>query len=251
MSGIRVRELRKSFGRVEVIKGISFDVAPGQVTCLLGPSGSGKSTVLRCINFIEPYDSGCIEIGGKCVGYSDCVSRKRQSEKELSALRTRVGIVYQSYNLFGHLTVEENLTLAPVRVLKWPRDRARAKAHALLKKVGLSDKSDVYPAFLSGGQQQRVAIARALCMQPEVMLFDEVTSAIDPERSREVLGVMRELADEGMTMVVVTHEMEFAREVSDHVVFMEDGVIVEQGPPSQLMVKPTSSRLSSFLQHSG
>ncbi|MCZ4312222.1 amino acid ABC transporter ATP-binding protein [Comamonadaceae bacterium G21597-S1] len=250
MSAIRVRDLRKSFGHTEVIKGVSFDVAPGQVTSLLGPSGSGKSTVLRCINFIEPYDAGCIEIGGKAVGFVDCTTRKRQSDKDLSALRARVGIVYQAFNLFGHLSVMENLMLAPIRVLKWPRDRAHAKAHALLRKVGLSDKADAYPAFLSGGQQQRVAIARALCMQPEVMLFDEVTSALDPERSREVLSVMRELADEGMTMMVVTHEMEFARDVSDQVVFMEDGVIVEQGPPAEVMANPQSSRLRSFLQHS-
>jgi len=248
MTVVRVRDLRKSFGRSEVIKGVSFDVAAGQVTSLLGPSGSGKSTVLRCINFIETYDGGCIEIGGQTVGYVDCSSRRLRREKELSALRARVGIVYQSYNLFGHLTVMENLMLAPIRVLNWPRDRAHAKAHALLRKVGLSDKSDDYPAFLSGGQQQRVAIARALCMQPEVMLFDEVTSALDPERSREVLGVIRELADEGMTMLVVTHEMEFAKEVSDQVIFLENGVIVERGHPSDVMVKPQSSRLRSFLQ---
>lgn len=248
MSEIRVRDLRKSFGNQEVIKGVSFDVLPGKVTSLLGPSGSGKSTVLRCMNFIEPYDSGCIEIGGQCVGYVDCSGRKRVSERELSRLRSRVGIVYQSFNLFGHLTVTDNLMLAPIHVLKWSHDRARTKAHELLKKVGLQEKADAYPAFLSGGQQQRVAIARALCMEPEVMLFDEVTSALDPERSREVLSVMRNLADEGMTMVVVTHEMEFAREVSDQIVFMEDGVVVEQGPPSQAMTNPQSVRLRSFLK---
>jgi polar amino acid transport system ATP-binding protein len=236
---IEVRDLHKSFGDLEVLKGIDFHVDRGEVVCVIGPSGSGKSTLLRCVNRLEEPTGGQIFVEGADMTDPDA---------DVDALRARIGMVFQSFNLFPHLTVLRNLTLPQRRVLKRSRDEAKVVARRNLERVGLLDKIDAYPAHLSGGQQQRVAIARALSMDPDMMLFDEPTSALDPELVGEVLEVMRSLAREGMTMMVVTHEMGFAREVADRVVFMDDGIVVEEAPPAQLLSDPQHERTRRFLQ---
>jgi len=243
---LKLEGIHKRFGELEVLRGVDLEVAKGEVVCVLGPSGSGKSTLLRCINLLEPPERGEIFLEGKdiCKGPN---SGTGESSWELDFVRQRVGIVFQQFNLFPHKTVLDNVTMAPEEVLGRPREEARAKATALLKRVGLADKLEQYPERLSGGQQQRVAIARALAMDPRAMLFDEVTSALDPELVKEVLDVMRELAGEGMTMIVVTHEIGFAHEVADRVVFMDQGVIVEQGSPAEVLDNPREERTRRFL----
>jgi ABC-type polar amino acid transport system ATPase subunit len=243
---VRLEGVRKRFGDLEVLKGVDLHVAKGEVVCILGPSGSGKSTLLRCVNLLEPPEQGEIFLEGHdiCKGPG---SGTGESSWELDFVRQRVGMVFQQFNLFPHKTVLENVTLAPRQVLGKPRAEAESKAKALLERVGLGDKLQQYPERLSGGQQQRVAIARALAMEPHVMLFDEVTSALDPELVKEVLDTMRELATEGMTMLVVTHEMGFAKEVGDQVVFMDGGVIVEQGRPAEILDNPREERTKKFL----
>jgi polar amino acid transport system ATP-binding protein len=236
---VRLEGVHKRFSKLHVLQGIDLDVLPGSVVCVLGPSGSGKSTLLRCINLLEPPDSGRIFLEGKEI--------TSFGKSDVDYVRRRVGMVFQQFNLFPHKSVMENVTLAQTTVLGRPPEEARAKGGALLERVGLADKLDEYPERLSGGQQQRVAIARALAMDPHVMLFDEVTSALDPELIKEVLDVMRELAAEGMTMIVVTHEMGFAREVADRAVFMDAGVIVEEGPPAELFGQPREERTKRFL----
>ena len=237
-TAVEVRGLHKSFGDLEVLRGIDCRVAVGEVVCVIGPSGSGKSTLLRCVNLLEEPSAGQVFVGG--VELTD-------PEVDIDAVRRRIGMVFQQFNLFPHLTVTENLTLPQRRVLR--RDKAQAARVAAdnLRRVGLVDKAHAYPAQLSGGQQQRVAIARALAMDPDVMLFDEPTSALDPELVGEVLSVMRRLAREGMTMIVVTHEMSFAREVADRVVFMDEGAIVEEGAPEQVIAAPHHERTRTFL----
>jgi polar amino acid transport system ATP-binding protein len=240
--------LMKAFHGTEVLKGIDLDVRKGQVVCLLGPSGSGKTTFLRCINQLETIDGGRIWIDGELMGYDDRAGTlHRLTNKAIAAQRREIGMVFQRFNLFPHKTALENIMEAPIQVKGEAKDKARARAITLLDRVGLSDKPSAYPAQLSGGQQQRVAIARALAMQPKLMLFDEPTSALDPELVGEVLAVMRELANEGTTMIVVTHEMSFAREVADHVVFMDGGVVVEQGDPRSVIDNPQHARTRSFL----
>lgn len=249
MAMLHIRNLHKRFGANEVLRGIDLMVQRGEVVVVIGPSGSGKSTLLSCINFLEPFDAGEVHVAGEAIGWaggSDGV-RVRQSERELDRLRTGIGIVFQQYNLFPHLSVLQNVIEAPVHVKRMSPADATAQALALLDKVGLAAKAQAYPSELSGGQQQRVAIARALAMAPKLLLFDEVTSALDPELVGEVLAVMRRLADEGMTMVVVTHEMGFARDVADRVVFMDGGLIVEQGLPEQIFTQPTEPRTRAFL----
>jgi polar amino acid transport system ATP-binding protein len=243
---LRLEGVQKRFGTLEVLRGIDLDVARGEVVCVIGPSGSGKSTLLRCINLLEPPDEGDIYLEGRsiCKG-SDAPSG--EAGWELDFVRQRVGMVFQQFNLFPHRTALQNVTMAPEKVLGRRRDVARSKAVQLLERVGLGDKLDEYPERLSGGQQQRVAIARALAMDPHAMLFDEVTSALDPELVKEVLDVIRELAGEGMTMVVVTHEMGFARELADKVVFVDGGRIVEQGPPAKVLDEPREERTKRFL----
>jgi polar amino acid transport system ATP-binding protein len=236
---LRCTQVRKSFGDNLVLDGIDLTVEVGEVLVVIGASGSGKSTLLRCINLLEPLDSGHIYLEG------DEITRKGV---DVSAIRQRIGIVFQQFNLFPHLTALDNLTLAARRVRKLPRDQAEQRARLLLKTVGLEEKERQHPHQLSGGQQQRVAIARALMMAPHVMLFDEVTSALDPELVGEVLVVMRDLARTGMTMIVVTHEMQFAREVGDRVLFMDEGRIVEQGPPSEVLDNPREERTRRFLR---
>ncbi len=236
---IEIRDLHKTFGELEVLRGIDFVVASGEVVCVIGPSGSGKSTLLRCVNRLEEPTSGTIIVEGDDICDIDC---------DLDRVRTRIGMVFQQFNLFPHLDVLENLTIAQRKVLKRSKAEANDKARQVLERVGLIDKIDEYPARLSGGQQQRVAIARALAMDPDMMLFDEATSALDPELVGEVLGVMRGLAEDGMTMMVVTHEMHFARRVADRVVFMDGGVVVEQGPPAELLENPQHERTQRFLQ---
>ncbi|HQD90996.1 MAG TPA: amino acid ABC transporter ATP-binding protein [Syntrophomonadaceae bacterium] len=235
---IKVIDVYKSFGKLEVLKGINFNVAPREVVCVIGPSGSGKSTLLRCINQLEQVDRGHIYIDEE---------ELTNPKTDINAVRQQLGMVFQLFNLFPHKTTLENITLAPIKIKGVDKDLAREQAMELLRKVGLVDKADVYPGNLSGGQKQRVAIARALAMQPKVMLFDEPTSALDPEMVGEVLAVMKDLATEGMTMVVVTHEMGFAREVGDRVVFMDEGLIVEEGTPSQIFDNPQNVRTQSFL----
>ncbi len=242
---VQVVNLHKSFGSLEVLKGIDLAVASGEVVCLIGRSGSGKSTLLRCINFLEEPNQGEIRVANLVIPAGE---RTREHQRQLTQLRERVGMVFQSFNLFAHKTVLENLIEAPLLVKRMPRAQAVAVAEELLRKVGLLDKRDVYPSKLSGGQQQRVAIARALAMQPEVMLFDEPTSALDPELTGEVLEVMRNLADDGMTMLVVTHEMGFARDVADRVIFMDEGVFVEEGAPEQCLANPRDERTRRFLE---
>ena len=235
---IDVIELHKSFGDLEVLKGIDFQVGHGEVVCVIGPSGSGKSTLLRCVNRLEEPTSGRILIEGNDITDPDA---------DLDRLRARIGMCFQQFNLFPHLSVLRNLTIAQRRVLKRSKAEAVEIARRNLEKVGLIEKIDEYPSHLSGGQQQRVAIARALSMEPDMMLFDEATSALDPELVGEVLTVMRKLAEEGMTMMVVTHEMGFAREVADRIVFMDDGVVVEEGPPSEMLANPREERTKQFL----
>lgn len=245
---VQAVEVRKSFGLNEVLRGITIDVQPGTVTALIGPSGSGKSTFLRCINDLETFDSGDILVNGERVAYRREGTKAYELRPSIVAKRrAKIGMVFQGFNLFGHLTVLENITIAPVQVLKEDRKVVEQRALELLEKVGLSDKKSAYPDSLSGGQQQRVAIARALAMRPDLMLFDEPTSALDPETVGEVLEVMRTLAREGMTMIVVTHEIGFAREVCDQVAFLEDGVIQEIGPPEQVLDNPRHARTQRFL----
>jgi polar amino acid transport system ATP-binding protein len=243
---VRLKGIHKRFGALEVLKGVDLDVGKGEVVCVLGPSGSGKSTLLRCVNLLEPPEEGEIFLEGHdiCRGPN---SGTGEQSWELDFVRQRVGIVFQQFNLFPHKTAMENVTLAQERVLNRSKQESRARATDLLEQVGLADKLDQYPERLSGGQQQRVAIARALAMDPHVMLFDEVTSALDPELVKEVLDTLRELASEGMTMLVVTHEIGFAREVADQVVFMDGGVIVERGPPAQVLDEPREERTKQFL----
>ncbi len=245
---VLAEQVHKSFGRLEVLKGIDLAVQPGEVCCLLGPSGSGKSTFLRCINHLEKITAGRLSVDGDLVGYRQQGERLFElREKETAAKRAEIGMVFQRFNLFPHLTALGNVTEAPIRVRGQAKTAAEVKARALLHRVGLEDKVDAYPAQLSGGQQQRVAIARALAMEPKLMLFDEPTSALDPELVGEVLDVMRSLAADGMTMVVVTHELGFARDVADTVVFMDDGVVVESGAPEQVLGNPQQERTKSFL----
>ena len=240
--------VHKNFGKLEVLKGIDLAVLPGEVCCLLGPSGSGKSTFLRCINHLEKVDGGRLSVDGQLVGYRQSGDKLYElRERETATKRAEIGMVFQRFNLFPHMTALGNVIEAPTRVRKLGKRDATEQARALLERVGLSDKVDAYPAQLSGGQQQRVAIARALAMQPKLMLFDEPTSALDPELVGEVLDVMRGLAADGMTMVVVTHEMSFAREVGDTVVFMDGGVVVESGKPADVINNPQQERTKSFL----
>jgi polar amino acid transport system ATP-binding protein len=238
VSTIQIRDLHKSFGTLEVLRGIDFHVDPGEVVCIIGPSGSGKSTLLRCVNLLEVPTSGSVSVAGAELTDPEC---------DIDAVRRGIGMVFQQFNLFPHLTVLGNVVIAQRKVLKRPRDEAEKVARENLDRVGLADKLEAYPAQLSGGQQQRVAIARALALGPKVMLFDEPTSALDPELVGDVLGVMRRLALDGMTMLVVTHEMSFAREVADRVVFMDGGVVVEDGPPSQVITDPRHERTRTFL----
>jgi polar amino acid transport system ATP-binding protein len=245
---VRAEEVHKRFGRIEVLRGITLEVAAGEVMCVIGPSGSGKSTFLRCINHLEPINAGRLYVDGTLVGYTERGGRLHElHEREVSRRRAEIGMVFQRFNLFQHRTALENVMEGPVVVRKQPRAEAAAHARQLLDRVGLAAKADSYPAQLSGGQQQRVAIARALAMRPKLMLFDEPTSALDPELVGEVLDVMRGLAAEGMTMVVVTHEIGFAREVADSLVFMDQGVIIESGPPRQVIANPAHERTRAFL----
>ena len=238
-ASVSITGLHKSYGKNEVLRGIDIQVEPGEVVCLIGPSGSGKSTLLRCVNLLEEPNAGTITVGGVEVTDPDA---------DINALRTRMGMVFQQFNLFGHLSVLDNCTIAQIKVLGRDRATAETIAREQLAKVGLADKENAYPSKLSGGQQQRVAIARALSMNPELMLFDEPTSALDPEMVGDVLTIMRDLADEGMTMIVVTHEMRFAREVSDRTIFLDDGRIGEDKPSQELFDNPSSPRLISFLE---
>ena len=245
---VRAERVHKRFGRVEALRGVDLTVQPGEVTVIIGPSGSGKSTFLRCINHLEQISAGRLWVDGELVGYrqeGDVIHELR--EREVARRRAAIGMVFQRFNLFPHMTAMENVTEAPERVKKLAPPAADAAARRLLERVGLGDKLDCYPAELSGGQQQRVAIARALAMEPKLMLFDEPTSALDPELVGEVLAVMRDLAASGMTMVVVTHEMGFAREVGHHLVFMDDGAVVEEGEPRALFAGPREPRTQAFL----
>jgi polar amino acid transport system ATP-binding protein len=245
---VKAEGVHKRFGRMEVLKGITLEVMPGEVMCLLGPSGSGKSTFLRCINHLEKINSGRLSVDGELVGYRQQGEKLHElREADVARKRAGIGMVFQHFNLFPHMTALENVTCGPVYVRRTSRANARAQAVELLDRVGLADKADSYPAQLSGGQQQRVAIARALAMDPKLMLFDEPTSALDPELVGEVLAAMQELAKTGMTMIVVTHEMGFAREVADKVVFMDDGAVVESGPPQEVLANPRHERTRAFL----
>ena len=235
---LMLRDVHKSFGTTTVLSGITFNVAKSEIICLIGPSGSGKSTLLRCVNALVPIDSGSIRVGG--------IEVNDPALNEV-ALHRRVGIVFQSYNLFPHRTVLQNIMMAPIQVLKEDAAEVEARAHALLKRVKLEGKEKSYPAELSGGQQQRVAIARSLAMRPEVMMFDEITAALDPETVKEVLTTIRDVAAEGMTCLIVTHEMRFAREIADHVYFTDRGVIVEHGVPDQMFTAPADARTRAFL----
>jgi len=248
---LKIDGLRKSFGTLEVLKGIDLEVAQGETVVILGASGSGKSTLLRCINFLERPSAGRIALDGKAIGAEDGGGAVRYSEAQLSRVRTRVGMVFQQFNLFPHMTALKNVMEGQVTVLGRPKAEAEQTARRVLAKVGLADKTDEYPARLSGGQQQRVAIARALAMDPEIMLFDEVTSALDPELVGEVLRTMRALSDEGMTMLIVTHELGFAYHVADRVIFLHDGLIHEQGTPQEVLVRPRERRTREFLEGHG
>lgn len=247
---IKMHNVHKHFGPVEVLKGVDLDVFSSEVVCLIGPSGSGKSTLLRCINFLEEYDGGDVLIDGQLMGYAVNAdgTRKRAKEAEIRRSRQDLGMVFQHFNLWPHLTVLENVSEALVSVKGKSRPEANRTSLEVLERVGLGDKGSRYPSQLSGGQQQRVAIARALAMEPRIMLFDEPTSALDPELVGDVLQVMRGLAEDGMTMVIVTHEMGFAAEVADRVVFMEDGNILEEGTPEKIFYNPTNPRLGTFLE---
>jgi len=245
---VEARGVTKSFGALNVLKGIDLTISRGEVTCIIGPSGSGKSTLLRCINQLETLDGGYIIVGGEPVGVKLRNGRVHaQTNAEVARSRENIGMVFQGFNLFPHMTVMENICAAPIRVKKEKRAVARKRANTILERVGLASKADAYPAALSGGQQQRVAIARALAMEPRLMLFDEPTSALDPELVGEVLDVMRGLAGAGMTMVVVTHEMGFAREIGDHLIFMDDGYVVEHGNPRTVLEFPQHERTKQFL----
>jgi polar amino acid transport system ATP-binding protein len=248
-SAVQIKALRKTFGPHQVLKGIDLTVERGEVVCVIGPSGSGKSTLLSCINFLEPYEGGEILVEDQLIGYvRDTAGQlRRVPERKLNKTREHIGIVFQQFNLFPHMTALGNVIEAPIRVAGISKEAAIARGRTLLGRVGLSEKENAYPSQLSGGQQQRVAIARALAMEPKVMLFDEVTSALDPELVGEVLAVMQSLARDGLTMIVVTHEMGFAREVADRIIFMDAGVIVEQGKPADVFGAPKSPRLKSFL----
>jgi polar amino acid transport system ATP-binding protein len=248
---LRIEGLRKSFGTLDVLKGIDLEVAQGETVVILGASGSGKSTLLRCVNFLERPTAGRIALDGKVIGAQDSGGGVRYSEAELSRVRTRVGMVFQQFNLFPHMTALKNVMEGQVTVLRRAKGEAEQTARRVLAKVGLADKTDEYPARLSGGQQQRVAIARALAMDPEIMLFDEVTSALDPELVGEVLRTMRALSDEGMTMLIVTHELGFAYHVADRVIFLHDGLIHEQGTPQEVLLRPRERRTREFLEGHG
>ncbi len=244
---LRVEGVRKSYGHVEVLKGIDMQVRPGEVACLVGPSGSGKSTFLRCINHLEKINSGRLYVHGELVGYQEKKGRLYElTDREVCRKRAEIGMVFQSFNLFQHMSVLENIIEAPTRVLKISKEEAVIHARELLELVGLSGREDSLPKQLSGGQQQRVAITRALAMRPKLMLFDEPTSALDPELVGEVLAAMQDLASSGMTMIVVTHEMGFARKVADTVAFMDAGLIVESGPPDRILDNPQHERTKSF-----
>jgi polar amino acid transport system ATP-binding protein len=246
---VQLEAVHKSFGSLEVLRGIELTMEREKVTCLIGPSGSGKSTLLRCINHIERIDSGRVFVDGGLIGYTERDGRFHEmKESAVTRQRQEIGMVFQGFNLFPHMTVEQNIMEGRVGIQKVPVVQARSEAHALLSRVGLLEKATAYPNQLSGGQKQRVAIARALAMKPKVMLFDEPTSALDPELVGEVLEVMRDLAASGMTMIVVTHEIAFARDVADHVVFMDEGRIVEQGPPDEVLVRPNHPRTRAFLR---
>ncbi len=245
---VEAENVHKRFGRLEVLRGISLEVKRGEVMCMLGPSGSGKSTFLRCINHLEKINAGRLSVDGELVGYRESGGKLHElHEREVARKRSEIGMVFQHFNLFPHMTALENVTLAPMRVTGVARSESVKRAKELMARVGLADKLETYPVALSGGQQQRVAIARALAMQPKLMLFDEPTSALDPELVGEVLDVMRQLAKEGMTMIVVTHEMGFAREVADCAVFMDGGVVVESGTPEQVLGDPREERTRAFL----
>jgi len=237
---VAIHDVHQSFGNIDVLKGISLEVPKGGVVCIIGPSGSGKSTLLRCINGLVPIKRGSIRVAGFEV-------QQLKTDQEKIALRKEVSMVFQQYNLFPHKTALQNVMMAPIHVLKEDKAEVRDRAAALLKKVGLTEKADAYPGELSGGQQQRVAIARSLAMQPEVMLFDEITAALDPETVKEVLNTIKELAQDGMTCMLVTHEMRFAREIADTVYFTDGGVIVESGPPDELFDRPVKDRTRAFL----
>ncbi len=248
MSLVRIRNVHKAFGKIEVLKGIDLDVAAGEVVVILGPSGSGKSTLLRCINHIEAIDRGSIEVDGDQIGYALRNGRlHRLSTAAIVRQRRRIGMVFQAFNLYPHMTVLQNITEAPIGVHGESRAAARDHALALLGRIGLADKADAYPRQLSGGQQQRVAIARALAIRPKLLLFDEPTSALDPELVGEVLATMRDLAGQGLTMIVVTHEIAFARDAADRVVFMDDGRVLEQGAPAAVLEAPEHPRTRLFL----
>src|ERR671910_939903 len=245
---VRIEDVHKRYGNLEVLKGVNLAVQPGEVVCIIGASGSGKTTLLRCINFLETYESGRIYVDDELVGYRERDGRLIPArEKDIARVRAETAMVFQQFNLFPHMTALANVAFGPIKVRGVAKDEANRKARELLDRVGLSDKADVYPARLSGGQQQRVAIARALAMEPKVMLFDEVTSALDPELVGEVLEVMIRLAGDGMTMMVVTHEMGFAREVGTRMLFLDEGRIAEEGEPREMFYHPQSDRLRQFL----
>jgi polar amino acid transport system ATP-binding protein len=245
---MRAEDVHKHFGRLEVLKGVSLDVQQRETVCIIGPSGSGKTTFIRCINHLEKVDGGRITVNGRLIGYRQKGDKLvEDSEKSIARQRTQIGMVFQRFNLFPHKTALENVVEAPIQVLGQSREQAAAEGIRLLTRVGLADKTDTYPGKLSGGQQQRVAIARSLAMKPALILFDEPTSALDPEVTGEVLSVMEELAHEGMTMIVVTHEMGFAREAADRVVMMDEGVIIEEGTPEHFFQAPEHERTKQFL----
>jgi polar amino acid transport system ATP-binding protein len=245
---VQAEQVHKAFGSLEVLRGVDLAVRPGEVCCVIGPSGSGKSTFLRCVNHLEKIDAGLIRVDGELVGYRERGGKLHEMrEREVARQRRSIGMVFQRFNLFPHMTALANVMEAPLRVRRERREAVRERAAALLDRVGLADKARSYPGQLSGGQQQRVAIARALAMQPKLMLFDEPTSALDPELVGEVLDVMKDLARQGMTMIVVTHEIGFAREVGDSLIFMDDGVVVESGAPREMISEPRHERTRSFL----
>jgi polar amino acid transport system ATP-binding protein len=245
---VHAEDVHKRFGRLHVLKGVTLEVRKGETVCLIGPSGSGKTTFIRCINHLERIDFGRIEVNGHLIGYRERNGRLiEDDERSIARQRTRIGMLFQRFNLFPHKTALENVTESPIHVLGLSKEQAAAEAEALLARVGLADKRNVYPAKLSGGQQQRVAIARALAMKPALMLFDEPTSALDPEVTGEVLAVMEELAHDGMTMIVVTHEMGFAKVAADRVAMMDDGCIIEQGAPEHFFLEPREQRTRQFL----
>jgi polar amino acid transport system ATP-binding protein len=246
---ISAQAVSKHYGSIRVLEDITLDVAPGEVVCLLGPSGAGKSTFLRCVNHLERINGGRLIVDGEVIGYKERSGKLHEMHgRELGRQRSRIGMVFQNFNLYPHMTAEQNVSFAPVTVHKKPSARARERSRELLAQVGLAGKEGKYPRQLSGGEQQRVAIARALAIDPKVMLFDEPTSALDPELVGEVLSVIRKVADSGMTMLIVTHEIKFARDVADRVVFMDGGVVVEQGPPSQVLEHPQEERTKNFLK---